>query len=124
MSREPTICPNCGAQDSLQQSVQVEMSGWRPIRLTGPNGSRKVNYGPVETDFGDDHVTSEDEIECSSCRETWHNEKALLDVGPPLEHRCTACDWWGFNDFTHGLERPNCSGLVYRIDKPPAEVAA
>jgi hypothetical protein len=124
VNREPSICPNCGAQDSLHQSVEVQMSGWRPVRLTGPNGSRKVDYGLVDADLIDDHVTSEEEIECNRCKETWAGEKDLLDVGPPLEHRCTVCDWWGFNDFTHSLERPECAGLAYRIDKPPAEVPA
>lgn len=102
------------------------MSGWRPVHLTGANGARKVEYGPVDPDFVDDNVTAEEEIECTSCQKTWATEKELLDIGAPIEHRCSGvdCDWWGFNDFQHGLERPNCAGLVYRIDKPPAEVPA
>lgn len=119
-----TICPNCGAQDSLQQEVELQSSGTRPVRLAGPDGARKVEYGTAETDSGLEEIVAEQCIECTRCKQIWEDEKDLLDVGPPVEHRCTGCDWWGFNDFQHGLERSACAGSVYRIDKPPVEVAA
>lgn len=124
MAGTHTTCPNCGAQASLEQAVRVEMGGSRPVMLTGPEGARKVEYGPVDPDLIDDNISSEEEIECTRCHETWGSADDLLDLGPPIEHKCTGCGWWGFNDFQHGLERPDCTGLIYRIDKPPVEEPA
>jgi hypothetical protein len=118
-----TICPNCGAQDSLYQEVEMEISGRRPVRVSGPDGARKVEYGMADIDPFEEIVEARG-IECHRCEETWANEDDLLDLGPPVEHRCTQCEWWGFNDFQHSLEHPDCSGLVWRTDKPPVEAGA
>jgi hypothetical protein len=114
------MCPKCGAQDSLQQAVRIEMGGTRPVVLAGPDGSRKVEYGPVDPDLIDDNITDEEEIECTRCKETWADADDLLDIEPPIEHRCTDCDWWGFNPWQHGIERPDCPGEV----KPREEIPA
>ncbi len=121
---EVTLCPECGAQDSLYQRVWVKTSGERPVWIEGPEANAKVAVGPADIDPLDTDVVDEEEIQCSRCKATWATEKELFDLGPPIEHRCTGCSWWGYNDFNHGLQQPDCAGLVYRVDKPPAEVAA
>lgn len=119
-----TTCPNCGAQDSLYQEVHVDVHAERRVHIEGTPGSQKVNYDAPEIDGGPEDIAQAENISCGKCGETWGGEMDLLDIGPPIEHRCTGCDWWGFADFQHALERGFCGGTVYRIDKPPAEVAA
>lgn len=114
-----TICPNCGAQDSLYQEVEVEISAERKVYIEGAGGSQKVTYGMVDPNGGVEEITEAQCIGCNRCKATWADEEDLLDIGPPLEHRCSQCSWWGFNDFQHSLERPDCPGEVYRCDKKP-----
>lgn len=114
-----SICPNCGAEDSLRQEVTAEFTTTRPVNVGMADGKPAVSYGMTGRSDGDETVVGTQEIECTQCEATWYDEDELLN-GKHVEHGCTACDWWGFNPWQHGLERPDCSGEV----KPRDEIGA
>lgn len=113
------ICPSCGAEDSLRQEVTVEYDTTRSVQTDLKDGKVVVTYGSPDSSCGFDEVTATQMIECIRCKETWEDEKDLVE-GPGHEHRCTSCDWWGFNPWQHGIERPDCDGEV----KPREEIPA
>jgi hypothetical protein len=105
------LCPNCQAEGTLRQEVTVEFSTTRPVNLELKAGKAQVSYGWTDPSCGNEEITNTQGIECSRCKETWEDEKDLLGE-KPHEHHCDSCDWWGFNPWQHGLERPDCGGTV------------
>jgi len=110
-----TVCPNCGAENSLRQEVRVEFTTHRPVETKLRDGKVVVQYGWTAASDGDEEVTEAGDIECSQCKETWDDEKELIE-GKKCEYRCDCCDWWGFNSWQHGIERPDCTGTVAEAD--------
>ena len=120
MSPGRTICPECGAINSLRQEVTIEYEGARRVQIEMHGGKPEVVYGASDLAGREERgITGTSDIECERCGTTWECDEELLK-GKHAEHRCTACDWWGFNPWQHGIERPDCSGEI----KPWREVPA
>lgn len=109
-----TLCPNCGAEDSLRQAVEVRSQATRKVRVALEKGKPKVSYGDLDHGVFPE-LEDEHEIECEKCRETWVSAAALVS-GTPVEYRCDGCDWWGSNHWQHSIERPDCTGTLERGD--------
>jgi hypothetical protein len=105
----PTACPKCGELDTLRQKVELEVESFREVRVLQSVGSPSVDFGAATGPDGAPIIREERDIECSSCGETWADDRDLIE-GRPREYGCDSCDWWGTNEFQHGIERPDCKG--------------
>jgi hypothetical protein len=108
---KPTLCPKCGAENSLTQEVELVPKARREVRVSFPTaGPAAIDYGPLESEDGFP-IQSAASIECTRCHEKWEGADDLRE-GKAHEYRCDSCDWWGSAEFQHRLERPDCDGAL------------
>lgn len=105
-----TICPKCGEHDTLEQKVELFPEAVRKVSVRPQSGGVAVDFDKPRHEDSK-VILIEHDIECTACRETWDGKKDLVE-GRPREYGCDSCDWWGANEFQHGIERPDCKGAL------------